>query len=229
VKEGIAARVGRIISGGFNQIIDAVENTAPVAVMEQAIREVDGAIDEVRAELGRVLANKHLASKRLMDASSRHEELTSQLELALKQNREDLAQAAIAKQLDLEAQIPVLETTIKECSEQEKELEGYVQALLAKKREMKEDLIQFRRTQQQAAVAVTAAPGADGTARSSTIQSKVAKAEGAFDRVIERQTGLARGDFDLKSGSQLAELEDLSRKHRIEERLAAAKARMQNP
>ncbi|MEX0886491.1 MAG: hypothetical protein WD009_08645 [Phycisphaeraceae bacterium] len=34
MKEGITARVGRIISGGLNQIVDAMENAAPETVME---------------------------------------------------------------------------------------------------------------------------------------------------------------------------------------------------
>lgn len=48
MKESITARVGRIISGSLNALIDAVEDSAPEWVMEQAIREIDGAIDEVR-------------------------------------------------------------------------------------------------------------------------------------------------------------------------------------
>ncbi|MDH3763867.1 MAG: PspA/IM30 family protein, partial [Gammaproteobacteria bacterium] len=55
MKENIANRVGRIISGSLNALVDAVENAAPETVMEEAIREIDGAIDEVRTELGRVV------------------------------------------------------------------------------------------------------------------------------------------------------------------------------
>ncbi len=47
MKEGITARVGSIISATVNTLIDAVENVAPEAVMEEAMREIDGAIDEV--------------------------------------------------------------------------------------------------------------------------------------------------------------------------------------
>ena len=45
VMESIAQRVGRLVSGGFNALVDAVENTAPETVMEQAIREIDSAIE----------------------------------------------------------------------------------------------------------------------------------------------------------------------------------------
>ena len=113
--ESIGTRVGRIIAGSVHALIDAVENAAPEMVMEQAIREVDEVIDDVRAELGRAAANKHLASTRLMEENRKHEELGAQIELAVGQARDDLASAAIARQLDIEAQIPVLETTIADC------------------------------------------------------------------------------------------------------------------
>ncbi|MFA9480375.1 PspA/IM30 family protein [Phycisphaerales bacterium AB-hyl4] len=226
MKEGITARVGRIISGGFNQLIDSMENAAPEMVMEEAIREVDGAIDEVRAELGKTVANKHLATRRLSDANGRHEKLAEQIDLAVEQGREELAEAAIAQQLDLEAQVPVLETTINDCAGEEKELEGYIAALQAKKREMKEELREFRKSRAEAAKTTGVATGSDGQSRpGSDVESRVSKAGSAFDRVLERQTGLGGLDTSLKQSGQLAELEDLSRKHRIEERLAAAKAR----
>ncbi|MEX0652497.1 MAG: PspA/IM30 family protein [Phycisphaeraceae bacterium] len=226
MKEGITARVGRIISGGFNQIVDAMENAAPEMVMEEAVREVDGVIDEVRAELGKTVANKHLATRRLADANARHEKLADQIDLAVEQGREDLAEAAIAQQLDLEAQIPVLETTINDAGGEEKELEGYVAALLAKKREMKEELREFRKSRAEAAKTTGVAADGDGASRpGSTVESRVSKAGSAFDRVLEKQTGLGGLNSSLKQSGQLAELEDLSRKNRIEERLAAAKAR----
>ncbi len=227
MKESIGARVGRIVSGGFNQIIDAVENVAPEVVMEQAIREVDGAIDDVRAELGRVLASRHLASKRLMDANSKHESLSAKIEVALGEGREDLAEAAISQQLDLEAQIPVLETTIQEAGEKERELAGFVEALQAKKREMRDELREFRRSREEAASVGAGGPvGGAGSPAAGDVQTAVSRAESAFERVLERQTGLAQSSSDLKTASKLAELEGLSRKNRIQERLAAAKAKL---
>lgn len=229
MKEGIAARVGRILSGGFNQLVDALENAAPETVMEEAVREVDSAIDDVRAELGRILANKHLASKRLMDASTRHEDLTDKIDLAIKEGRDDLAEAAVAQQLDLEAQMPVLERTINDAAEEEHELEGFVAALQARKRQMKDELSEFRRSRAEAAAAAGDSPTAGGSAgRSHRVQSKADKAGSAFDRVLEKQTGLASGDTSLKRSGQLAELEDMHRRNRIQERLAAAKAKVEN-
>ena len=65
--ETLASRVGRIVSGSLHALVSAVEDLAPDTVMEQAIQEVDAAVDDVRAELGKLLAKKHLASTRLME------------------------------------------------------------------------------------------------------------------------------------------------------------------
>ena len=75
MKEGIAARVTRIISGSVNALIDAVESAAPAVMMEETIREIDGATDEVRTELRELVANRHMANARLMEENRRHEDL----------------------------------------------------------------------------------------------------------------------------------------------------------
>jgi phage shock protein A len=59
------------------------------------------------------------------------------------------------------------------------------------------------------------------------VEGKVAKASSAFDRVVEKATGVPGGQSaDRKSAVQLAELEELARKNRIQERLAAIKSEM---
>ena len=223
MRDNLAGRVGRIISGSCNALIDAVENSVPETVMEEAIREIDGAIDEVRADLGLVAANKHLANSRLLDENAKHEDLSGKIEMAVNENRDDLAEAAIASQLDIEAQIPILEATIGECANQEKELEGYISALQAKKREMKNELKQFRESRQEAST--ISGSGKASATTGVNVESRVSKAESAFERVVENTTGLmARtGTGDKNNAAKLAELEDMSHQQRIKARLAAVK------
>ncbi len=221
MKESLTTRVGRIVSGSVSALVDAFENAVPEAVMEEAIREIEGAIDEVRAELGRVAANKHLANTRLTEENRKHNDLSDKIDLAVKEARDDLAEAAIASQLDIEAQIPVLQATVSECGDQETELEGYIQALQAKRREMREDLREYRKSRQEQPG--QAVPGVRGGANH--VQGRVEKAGSTFDRVLEKATGMGstRRPVDRVSGSQLAELEELARRNRIQERLAAVK------
>lgn len=223
MSENIAKRVGRLVSGSFNAMVDAVENAAPATVMEQAIREVDEAIDEVRAELGKAVANRHLASKRLMEENRKHGEFGDKIELALKEGRDDLAETAVAQQIDIEAQVPVLEAAITDAADQAAELEGYIKALKAKRREMEEELVRFRSSS-------TVSAGENrGEAKGSDVESKVDKAGSAFDRVMNRASGMPgmTGPEDRVSASQMAELDDMARKNAIQERLARIKAEQQ--
>lgn len=227
MSESMTTRVGRLISGSMNALIDAVENAAPESVMEEAIREVDNAIDDVRTELGRTVASKHIASKRLMDENRKYESLTENIEVAVKESRDDLATAAIAQQLDIEAQIPVLEAAILDSGNQEKELESYIAALQAKKREMKDELRSFQESQKESPAsstggAVTAATG------KSNIDAKVEKAGSAFDRVLEKATGVAAANsaVNTENAAKVAELEELAQKNRVNERLAAIKSKI---
>jgi len=220
--EGLVARVKRLVSGGVNTLVDSIENASPETVMGEAIREVDRATDQVRDELAGVLANKHLANTRLGETTTRHEELGEQIALAVQQGRDDLAEAAIARQLDLEVQIPVLESAVADAGREEKELEGYIKALQARKREMEAELANFRRAQQQSSSDSAAAGPA---ARKDSAEGKTRKAEEAFDRVLKSTTGLPGGvATDKADATKLAELEDLARKNRVAERLAALKA-----
>lgn len=223
MSESLASRVGRIIAGGFHALVDAVENAAPESVMEQAIREIESAIADVRADLGKVEAQRHLSAKRLAEEGSRHETLTEQAQLALEQGREDLASAAVERQIDIESQLPILESRMTELAEEKARLEGYVTALLAKKREMREAMADFRKAQEQAGAASTSG---GATARKDAASARAERATNAFDRIFQRQSGLSatRGASD-RNVAQLAELEELARRNRIQERLAELKAR----
>src|SRR5690606_18931341 len=128
MSETLTQRVGRLIAGSFHSLVDAVENAAPESVMAQAVREIDAAISDVRADLGTVEAQRHLTAKRLTEESARHETLGDQAALAIEQNREDLAQAALGRQIDIEAQLPVLEARSSALAEDRTRLAGLVMA-----------------------------------------------------------------------------------------------------
>jgi phage shock protein A len=214
--ETLTTRVGRVIAGGLHALIDRLEDQAPDAMMEQSVREAESVIGEVRHELGLVSANRHLAQQQHARLNGQHETLAAQIELALAQGREDLARAAVARQLDIEAQIPVLETTLAEHARQENELQGYVAALLAKKREMQESLAEFRTSRG----AASAGSAGDEAGR------RTGGAASVFDRLYQRQTGLPATTRSTgpQQEAQLKELDELVRANKVAERLAQIKA-----
>lgn len=217
--ETIASRVSRIVVGSAHALLDKAENLAPEAVMTQSIREIDQVIAEVRIDLGKAEAAKHLVLSRISKLNSEHEKLCEQVDMAVAQNRDDLASAAIARQTDIEDLLPVLQKSLDEQSERAAELESYVVALLAKKREFEQTLADYLATLANQA----ATPSVVGT---STRQARIEDAESSFGRVLSRQTGatlLASSGINGEA-SKLKELADMQRSNRIAERLAAAKA-----
>lgn len=216
----LAVRVTRILAGSAHAFLDAVEDAAPEAMMRQAVREIDQVLAEVRADLGKVEAAKHLITSHINKLNSENEQLAGQVELALERGEEDLARAGIERQTLIDDQTPVLQNSLSEQQEKGRELEGYITALLAKRHEMEDTLQRYLASRTQAA-AVAAVAG------KSSQDARVENAQSAFDRVLSRQTGVV--GLSATSGGdaqKLKELQELSRRHRIDERLAQLKARM---
>jgi phage shock protein A len=217
----IASRVARIVSGSVRALLDAVEGATRENRMAQAMREVDQAIDEVRTELGRGEAAKHLVTTQLNKLNADNDHLTEQIELALRQHREDLARMSVEKQINIEDQVPVLQRSLAEHIERGKELEGYIAALLAKRREMEHAL--------QELITSSASDSSPGEVPTESGAVRRADRAGlAFDRAMARQ----RRSNGLQSrvtadAAKLQELQELQRNERIEERLARLKASRQ--
>ena len=215
-------RVSRVIAGGAHALLDKIEDAAPVAMLEQSVREVEVIADEVRSELGRAVANRHLAQQQHLNLNKEHEQLGASINEALNNSREDLAKPAIARQIDIEAQLPVLESSLADQATQEKELSGFVDALMGKKREMQVAIRDFEQSRKNAeSVAVR------GAGAATPVGAKLQAAQSAFDRTYQRQTGLdaAGRGASLEQAAKLKELGDLVRENKINERLAALKAK----
>ncbi len=224
MKESISSRITRIITGTANSIVSKIEGLAPGAILEQAILEVDGAVDEVRAELGRILVQKHHVTKTLGRLNDEHGKLEEQVGTAIQQGREDLAEVAIGRQVDIEDQLPTLENQLADLAGQEKELNQAIAGLLAKRNEMEEELFEYRRSKPSTVAGVTGEDAAEGG--SGIALGKAEKAGNAFKRVLQNETGVRRED--LKAGSEdrarLVELAQLNRRAKVESRLKARKA-----
>jgi phage shock protein A len=216
--ETVATRVSRIIAGGTHALIDKAENLAPDAIMMQSVREIDQVIGEVRLDLGKAEAAKHLVMSQMAKLNGEHEKLADQVLVAVGQSRDDLARAAIGRQADIEDYLPVLQKSLDEQSERAKESESYILALQAKKRELEQVLSEY--------LAASAAQNSGASANGSTNrQMRVEDAETAFGRVLSRQTGVTGLGMGIsQDAGKLKELADMQRSNRIAERLAALKA-----
>lgn len=114
--------------------------------------------------------------------------------------------------------LPVLQKALDEHAERGKELESYIVALLAKKRELDQALTDYQASLASQAASPFAGSGPDR-------QTRVDDAEASFGRVMARQTGTSGINPGLnEQAAKLKELADMQRGNRIAERLAALKA-----
>jgi phage shock protein A len=218
--DSLTLRVTRILAGSAHAFLDAVEGLAPEAMMRQAVREIDQVLGDVRTDLGRVEAAKHLITTQINKLNGENELLTAQVETALAEGHEDLARAGIERQTLIDDQTPVLQRSLSDQLDKARELEGYITALIAKRREMEDSLQQYLASAAHAAAAASASGKANHDAR-------VEDAKSAFDRVLARQTGVTGlNPANVGDAQKLKELQDLARRNRIEERLAQLKAKM---
>lgn len=223
MKDNIASRISRIITGTAYSMVSKIEGLAPETVLEQAITEVDDALDEVRAELGAFTAQKHHVSKTMARLNHEHADLEEQVMAAYNHGRKDLVESAFARQTDIEDQLPALEGQLGRLAALEKDHNQAVTGLIAKRNEMEDELQEFRLDR---AAEIKGKSIAEGGADASLWKAE--KAEKAFSRTIRRTTGINRSNLssNSKESAKLVELANLSRNAKIEAKLRALEERL---
>lgn len=211
MNESMISRVSRLVSGGLNAFIDAAEGVSPTLVMKEGIREVESAISEIRKELGLSIINKDKLTKSITADKKRHAELLDQIKTAISHEKEDLAEAGVGRQIDLEAQMKVMEEGLIQENKNISKLEGYITALQGKIRDMQDEVKLFEKEEK----AIETTQGAENS---------VSKAEAAFARVAGGERKTSTPSEENEEVQKLKELGDLQRKAKIKTRMAALKS-----
>src|ERR1700742_2902766 len=210
--EGILARMGRLLAAIASQTINDAENSNKVALVKQAIREIDAGADEARYALGKSRAEEFRLKRRREELDTEAAGLTEKIRLAIAENREDLARAGVARQIDLESQTIALERAMDfidlEIDEQTKAL----QAMLGARREAEMRLADLEASLSQHARDETGRPAAP------TKTSSPGRAMAAIARVTGVPASSVLGDRELD------ELDRLHREKEIAARLERIKS-----
>jgi phage shock protein A len=149
--ESIFARVSRLLSATVEDAVDRVGQGGGDAAMREAIREAERAIAQVKVEHESTMARRLQAARQQRMLTERAEELTTKAKFALGQGREDLAEAALSRQFDFEAQAQQLDTLQQQARQDEQRLEDGLAALSARKRQMEDALRSYLVSQPDAA------------------------------------------------------------------------------
>lgn len=217
--ESIFSRVGRLLSARIEDSVDAMERANNDGVMREAIREVDRTIDAVRADQERAMTRRLQAARQAEMIGKKLEELTAKARFAVESGRDDLAEGALRRQVDLEGQTGRLEDVQLLARQEEAKLEDSLAALRARKAQMTEALSAFDVARSDAALG-----GDGGFHNARRHERQVEQAEAAFDRAMTGAggVGFSRGDADAIN--RVAEIDTLQKGATVAQRLAALKA-----
>ena len=210
--EGILARMGRLLAAIASQTIDNAENANKVALVKQAIREIDAGADEARYALGKSRAEEFRLKRRREELDTETANLNDKIRLAIAENREDLARAGVARQIDLESQMIALERAMDfielEIDEQTKAL----QAMLGARREAEARLTDL----EQSLIREAQQETTRGPSPTNTLSAERAMA------AIARVTGVPAAS--VLGDKELDELDRLHREKEIAARLERIKS-----
>ncbi len=220
--ESIFLRVRRLLSGTVEDAVDRMEHQGGETVMREAIREVDRAIDEVRRDHDAAVTRRLHAVRQQKLLAERVEQLTAKAKVAIAQGRDDLAEAALTRQVDFEAQAAQLAKTQNDSVDIEAKLDDNMTALKARKVQMEEALAAFLVAKQEASL------GGDGGINAErSVAKQVERAEAAFDRAMSGAGGVGFTRSDADTINKIAEIDGIVKTSTVADRLAALKAETQ--
>jgi phage shock protein A len=214
--DSIFVRVQRVVSGGVGCAVDAAERLSGTSVMRQAIRDMDCAIEKARGEGESARSKRLQAAHRLQEARKQLATLKEQARFALGKDRLDLAEVAIARQLDVETQIASLTKAEADAAAAERRLEESAAELKLRRGQMYDELRGFEAAQRASSA------GEDGPGSlDSHLQRRAERAQEAFERAMDAAGGSSGGRASPEAAAKVAELEALQKEAAIAERLAA--------
>ncbi|HMT43469.1 MAG TPA: PspA/IM30 family protein [Chakrabartia sp.] len=216
--ESVFVRVRRLLSARIEDSVDAMERANSDGTMREAIREVDRAIDDVRADQERAMTRRLQAARQQEMIAKKVEELTIKARFALQEGREDLAEGALKRQVDLEEQSTGLDQIQTLAREEEAKLEDSLSALRARKTQMEEALAAYAIARTDATMG-----GDGGFSNARDVERKVENAEAAFDRAMTGAGGVGFARGDAAAINQVAEIDTIVKKATVAQRLAALK------
>jgi phage shock protein A len=210
--EGILARMGRLLAAIASQTIDDAENNNKVALVKQAIREIDGGADEARHALGKSRAEEFRLKRRREELDAEVVSLNDKIRFAIAENREDLARAGVARQIDLESQQIALERALDFIDLEIEEQTKALQAMLGARREAEARLSEL----EQSLIQQSPSETGRGSAQTKTMSADRAMA------AIARVTGVPASS--VLGDKELDELDRLHREKEIAARLERIKS-----
>jgi phage shock protein A len=211
--ESLLSRAGRLIAGIAVEAIERAEGKNKEAVIKQAIREIEAAEKEAREDLAKERAQEWRLKARRSELEKEIDTLTKQIATAVADDREDLAKAGIARQMDLEAQFEVIGKALEESEEKISTNLTTITAVMSGLQDAERRLAELQESERES-VGWTADDGRTPD------RSKAAERSGKASRAIARMVGVPAS---MAPSKDIDELSKLHREREISDRLARLK------
>ncbi len=210
--EPIFQRVGRIISATLEDAVDRLESAGSGSILRETLREVDRGIAQLQAEHDDAQARCAQLARQRCDLRDEAGQLTDKARFALGEGRQDLAEAALARQIDLEAQIDRLDIEDAGLAGTAAAIVHELNSLKARKAQMEQEKEAYLAQRLDQALSGQGVPKAESERRQA-----LSGAQQAFERVVSA-AGAPPAPVD-----QIAEIDAMQKRAEVAARLAALK------
>lgn len=218
---GIFERMSMILRANINDILDRAED--PEKMLEQIIRDMESAILDARAQVQEMLAQQKLLEAEVRDTQKLVDEWQRKAEMAVAQNRDDLAREALKRRNDYQAQLEVYQAQLAD-------QEALVAKLRSELSELESKYDSARRNKDTLIARQRAARAREDMAKKSAQIQQIPNYSSEFGRMEQRvreQEARAAAASEMNETAtsvdrEFASLEDPA----IEDELAAMKAKM---
>lgn len=218
---GIFERMSMILRANINDILDRAED--PEKMLEQIIRDMESAILDARSQVQEMLAQQKLLEAEVRDTQKLVDEWQRKAEMAVAQNRDDLAREALKRRNDYQAQLEVYQAQLAD-------QEALVAKLRSELSELESKYDSAKRNKDTLIARQRAARAREDMAKKSAQIQQIPNYSSEFGRMEQRvreQEARAAAASEMNETAtsvdrEFASLEDPA----IEDELAAMKAKM---
>jgi len=218
---GIFDRINTILRANINDLLDHAED--PEKMLNQIIRDMESAIADARIQVRDMLAQQKMLEGDVQRATASQNEWARKAELAVSQNRDDLAREALKRKNDYQSQATALQAQLVDQEALVDKLKKDLTALESKYEDAKrnkDSLIARQRAakakEQMAATASKISDIPDYSGEFGRFEQKIREQEARASASAELAEARSAADKDFEA------LEDPA----IEDELAALKAKV---
>jgi phage shock protein A len=186
------------LRGGANEAAEAVADSQAMRILDQELRDADGALRQARSDLAGLMATAKRIEKRVEDARDKEQRDIQNARSAMEAGREDLARGLAERVSVARAELARDEADLERMRQQQQVMMRTVKDTEARIGTMKREVESVKATEslQRAQKAIASSHAG--------VNSRLGSAMGSLERIRDRQEQLTAR---LEAGEEMAALE----------------------